>query len=356
MSPIILIHGNNSNGGFFVRQGFTLGLDDAQLLWDNSISLPTGLRAVNGQLLATSISSKARSFGVDSIHVVAHSKGGLDAREYLQHYYAAQRYCFVGPVQGAECDSKCPNDQAICRLPVTVLSFTTLSTPHNGSVGADIEVTRSIVANLTSDIDFVGFPSMTNALSWLLPDNAGYPDLRTTTCAFFNEENVPQLRQKAAGTQFHTFGADADKNLNGRMDPGWLFASDVFEVWELGYESPVLRELPPEGAADVVDVFYQAIRNAKSIKVRTEWRYFDGVYVEIIANVIAVPAETPQLNDTLVTIDSAAGVGNYDQLVSRRRTYNHGTARNHASIANRAAATNAAKWIVDTERAIGDFR
>ena len=55
----------------------------------------------------------AKSFGATGIHLVAHSKGGLDVREYLAQYQPSHDKEFK------------------------VLSYTTLSTPHNGSALAD---------------------------------------------------------------------------------------------------------------------------------------------------------------------------------------------------------------------------
>ena len=43
MSPVILVHGNGSNGGFFVRRGFVAGLNTAGIPNDSSISLAAAM-------------------------------------------------------------------------------------------------------------------------------------------------------------------------------------------------------------------------------------------------------------------------------------------------------------------------
>ena len=64
----------------------------------------------DAELLGVFIPALAAEFGAKHAHLVAHSKGGLDVREFLAST--------IPPNFG-------------------VLSLTTLSTPHHGSVGAD---------------------------------------------------------------------------------------------------------------------------------------------------------------------------------------------------------------------------
>jgi pimeloyl-ACP methyl ester carboxylesterase len=149
MSPVVLIHGNDSDGGFWERQGFTQGLNTCQLEWDNTIHLPEGRRGRNGQILAglgdgTSIRAVATQWGVDSVHLAAHSKGGLDAREYLGEWY---------PV--------------LDEREVRVLSLITISTPHDGSVGADLLVTKELQATTAAHVKFQGLPPLAELAMWL---------------------------------------------------------------------------------------------------------------------------------------------------------------------------------------------
>ena len=85
---------------------------------------------VNGQTLARQIESIAGHYGVEYVHVVGHSKGGIDAQSAVVHYGADRR----------------------------VRNIFTLSTPHQGSELADFAFTdegRKLLelANLPFDID-----------------------------------------------------------------------------------------------------------------------------------------------------------------------------------------------------------
>ena len=139
MSPVIFIHGMNSNGAFFARQAiaggvtligppaaFTLGptpgsFQAAGIPTDTSINLPgTASVAANAAILSTLIPGIVRSFGASNVHIVAHDKGGLDAREWLSVNAAI--------------------DKARAVAPFSVISFTTLSTPHQGTAAADLQV------------------------------------------------------------------------------------------------------------------------------------------------------------------------------------------------------------------------
>ena len=110
-SPVILTHGNNSDGGFWDRHGFANVIAAAHIPVDgcsnasickNPINLQTSFVSVNGATLGGIIPDIVRTFGADSYHIVAHSKGGLDSREYLANH--------------------APDD-------LTLLSHNTLSTP-----------------------------------------------------------------------------------------------------------------------------------------------------------------------------------------------------------------------------------
>lgn len=138
MSPVILIRGNNSDGWFFDRQRFTDALRARYLAYDNSITMATDTRPAHGRLLDNLIPPFVRSFGAKNVHIIVHSKGGLDTRDYLANYQPGRQREFK------------------------VLSFTGLSSPHNDSSGADVLVEREGAANNVGTlgrIEFVGFPT-----------------------------------------------------------------------------------------------------------------------------------------------------------------------------------------------------
>ncbi|MCK4342100.1 MAG: hypothetical protein KAY37_10305 [Phycisphaerae bacterium] len=331
MSPIILIRGNGSNGGFFARRGFTTGLDNQFLLWDNSISMvpSTNTRAKNGLLLNQRIPEVVTSFGVDSVHLVVHSKGGLDTREYLEVFQPAHNATFE------------------------VLSYTSLSSPHNGSVLADVAMTRKAAAGRASYIQFSGFPGTANALTYLAKTDDGTDDLQTTKCAAFNRGNLAALPK---GIVYNTVAADADLNSNTVID----FTPD--EYAELRAESVELTRLHGiywRLSRNVVDTMYQILRNTSGVTVAyTRTVVMIGGYpvTVTVATLTAVPNPAPLGNDTMVTIPSGHGTGSFAALTTNTATFTGAAGRNHSSVANVGVAATVGPWIIATEKARGDLK
>ncbi|KKK88961.1 hypothetical protein LCGC14_2737890, partial [marine sediment metagenome] len=58
--------------------------------FDNSISMEPNATyvIVNSVELNRSFQEIVASFGVDSVHLVVHSKGGLDTRDYLARFHS----------------------------------------------------------------------------------------------------------------------------------------------------------------------------------------------------------------------------------------------------------------------------
>jgi triacylglycerol lipase len=187
-SPIVFVPGNSLDGVFFYRQGFFRGVsiyppidpfgDNHGNQWDYFLKLgrvPTPQEPsppnqvdieVNSSRIKDQLWPILRSFGATSCHLVQHSKGGLDARDYLAKYY--------------------PKDSQNFK----VLSYTSVGTPHDGSFLADLMVAKEKV----TDVEIRGLPLGTELLARLKSSNGGYPDLRVPSCAAFNASNVPALR------------------------------------------------------------------------------------------------------------------------------------------------------------------
>jgi triacylglycerol lipase len=328
MSPILLIHGNNSDGGFFARQGFTGELQNRRLLFDNSINLPTTTVAANGRQLNTLIPGIVKSFGVDSVHVVVHSKGGLDTREYLANYQPSHDNDFK------------------------VLSYTSLSTPHNGSVGADLLVQRAAALAVTTDIEYVGFPRFTQTVAEQTGLDAGTPNLTTTFTAGFNAGNVGRL---PGSTVFNTVAADADRNGNGEID------RSPDEYAELRAESPALQALDNSMFGQTktriaVNAVYQVLRTTSGVTLtyRTEKKLFGGT--RTVAVLTAVPSGGALGNDVLVPIPSGQGVGSIQGRTRNTHVFNGAAGRNHSSVANGGVAATVVPWIIAVERSDGDLK
>jgi triacylglycerol lipase len=331
MSPIILVHGNNSDGKFFERRGFTKELESRKLLFDDSINLDTNTIAINAAKLNELIPAIVKSFGVDSVHLIAHSKGGLDSREYLATYQP-----------GHDSDFK-------------VLSYTSLSTPHNGSVGADLIEKREEALKITSNVEFSGFPTFIGRVADKLHSNKGNPDLTTYAATNFNARNVPRL---PSATIFNTVAADADRGGGGGFSP-----LDVSEYQELIDESEDLQNtLKTFGGSTKVDiglnVAYKVLRDSGGVELvveeRREFVFFGKKYTVVVLK--SVPNAKSLGNDVLVTIPSGKGEGSFGNRVTNQTTLTGSQARNHSSVANQGVAQKVVPWVISAEKSKGDLR
>lgn len=179
MAPLVLVHGNgqgdDGSGGKFwdglvlgdkdkprlqMSGAFTQELKDQFFPYDNSISMTSGPIVDHGADLGRKIPAIAREFGARHVHLVVHSKGGLDSREFLARAVPAN---------------------------FGVLSLTTLSTPHHGSSGPDYQM-DSVGASVSDSDD-----KTRTYLGTQSPPNAGTPFLRVSAVEAFNSANVPLL-------------------------------------------------------------------------------------------------------------------------------------------------------------------
>jgi hypothetical protein len=331
VSPTILSHGNNSDAGFWDRHAFSAALEAAHLPFDgcadttrcrNPINIETSFVATNGARLAGIIPDIVRTFGADSYHIVAHSKGGLDSREYLANH--------------------APGD-------LTLLSHNTLSTPHNGSVLADISVARGASLNVFRETRWVGFPAFTQALVFLLnltgPDD-GARNLTTGFTAGFNAGNVGAL----PSANYNQVAADADLNGSASIDV-------EAEISALRLDGTV----PPGQflGTRAIDPLYQILRNTSGITTSTSWtvRFVGGVPVPIqVLTVTALPTAGPLGNDVLVTIPSGLGAGSIAGRSTGTRVFTGADGRNHSSVADGGVASAVIPWILNAESTRGDLR
>ncbi|MBI4904897.1 MAG: hypothetical protein HY820_14770 [Acidobacteria bacterium] len=177
LAPVIMVHGNgegdDGQGGLFwhgrllaeigqPRVAMRSGVVDAftDVLYDTSISMPTGSISGHAFQLARDIPRIAASFGVRHVHLLAHSKGGLDSRAFL--------------VSGV------PDNFG-------VLSLITLSTPHMGSAGPDYQIDSQEASLLFSDDPIRAFVGKN------YPVNRGTRFLRVAEADRFNQANLQHL-------------------------------------------------------------------------------------------------------------------------------------------------------------------
>lgn len=332
MSPIILTHGNNSSGAFWDRHGFSAALAAARLPFDGCadpsrcrtpINLPTSAIAANGARLAQLIPDIVRTFGADSYHIVAHSKGGLDTREYLANH--------------------APPD-------LTLLSHNTVSTPHNGSVMADLSVARGVSLNVLVQTQFVGFPTFVPSLLFLAnltgPDD-GARNLTTTHLAGFNATNVGAL----PAADYNQVAADADRNGSASIDT-------EAEVAALRLDDSTLASMPTLIATNAVDPLYRTLRSTRAITTTYGVGLLGGglpVPVPMLT-ITAVPGATPLGNDVLVTLPSGLGQGSIAARSTGTRLFQGGGGRNHSDVADGGVAAAVIPWLLAAERSRGDLR
>lgn len=201
MYPVVLIHGNNSDASFWTAQGFVEPFKAAHIPHDATISLEPKAADIETQStkLMPLIMQRAKRFGVDHLHIVTHSKGGLDVRDFLV---------------------RCVPQLNAMGEELGVLSLTTLSTPHHGSAGADYVLDAK---DATILLGIQGSDDVNNArLALVMSRNDGFPNLRTSFVKEqFNRRNRPlpatmTVKGESKPVRYFSFGADA--NVNNSTD------------------------------------------------------------------------------------------------------------------------------------------
>ena len=115
-APYVLTHGIASDQNTWdeaTAPGVIKYLDDLGVVWNRWSVPPNGSIQSNADILYSDISEWLKTLQVDRFHIIAHSKGGLDAQVLGKRYQSAS---------------------------FNILSLTSLSTPHMGSVAGDLNV------------------------------------------------------------------------------------------------------------------------------------------------------------------------------------------------------------------------
>lgn len=220
--PVVMVHGNNSCGNFFAgdyrtkceaaldndfqlrpeSEWFIKTFKDKGIPFDNSIDMPTDTVSRHADYLLVggpknkSIKAIAAEFGAKHVHIITHSKGGIDVREYLTRLPSGNK----------------PTDFG-------VISVTTLSGPHLGSVGADYEDTIKQLKDmnqLTTDTILVADNPLRAGLTAAMGSDIGIPDLRVDKMRQFNRTNIPALPSQfwvegqISNVSYYVLGADAN--------------------------------------------------------------------------------------------------------------------------------------------------
>lgn len=268
VSPIVLVHGINADASTWDRD--TLDVIDLTGVRYQTVSLiANGTVTQNATLLGQKIQQFLEPLKASGVHIIAHSKGGLDAQYMAKHF---------------------PN--------IDVLTLSTFVTPHFGSVTADVRyLTDKYVAkfyeNSQSDPEEILKKYFTvHKLGG--PKPPGIYDLTTNSRyqSFIKEE---------IGNVENTYSFAADADLNGNEELENSEASGLFPwSWITGW-----------GAKRA----YNIMKHYNSVSyVTTEqvliWDYSEKIPQQKIVERVIYQAEAQDEsalhnNDIVVTVGSA---------------------------------------------------
>ncbi|WP_338761395.1 alpha/beta hydrolase [Massilia sp. METH4] len=262
--PYVLQHGISANQSTWdedAATGVLRALEERGVLFTR-FSLGQGAGgngavATNAQELNTLIADYLRPLKADKVHVIAHSKGGLDT----------QGLQALGPE-------------------FEIVSLSTLSTPHLGSVAADMSIIAKTEADdkIANGQDPNGFASA-YINTWTFGQGPQLPGLRDLTTYAATTALTTGLRGNISGT--YTFGANAD--LNGDNDLTTDESTPLF---------PFIAHYGAERAWRVLRDFHSAPMTLATVPGR-----FWGTRTVLTYTLNQAP--TPQANDIVVTESSA---------------------------------------------------
>lgn len=260
-APFVLAHGINAQADTWdagSAPGVLQALDDKGVLHTRFSVTANGRSAGNAIQLETQIQTFLDGIKADKVNIIAHSKGGLDSQE-LQ--------------------ARAPQFK--------ILSLSTLSTPHLGSVAADLSIIQKTSANdkINSGNDPNGFASA-YLDTWTFGQGPQLPGLNDLTVAHAAEARNLGLRGNISPT--FTIGANADLNSDNALttdESAGLFPSSVHYAAERSWR--VMRDF---SSAPILSI------------TQVPGRFFGTRTVLTYQTVVA---QSPQANDIVVTTGSA---------------------------------------------------
>ena len=283
-SPVVMVHGINSSGRTF--GGFQSGLH-AQFVMANDISInltdpaapdpiPAGCPDIdynksikaNIQQLRQLIPAIAEKYGSETLHFVAHSKGGLDTLGFLSSIVSDPLVVRVGMMGGQ-----------FVRRDMEGRSLVTLDTPHAGSVLAQLGVearqitmAQALRTNLT-------------AAAAKRFEGAYYCDLQPSRASDFVART-----QLPAGVDAASIASDAD--CDGDQEIG---------IWATCPSGHGEADGFPGGAL-VANRLYKLIGTTSAVQITVTSIRFAPDQVRVLKE----PTRSFQRNDTIVSQASAA--------------------------------------------------
>ena len=288
--PVIMLHGYDSDSGFWTRQNFVQPFNNQKILYDNSINFRSmGKKSifVNSEEMKTLIDRLARDqYHVKHFHLVAHSIGGLASRDFI--------------------DARPPR--------MAILSLTTLSTMHHGTVLADFSLDLDEVgplgAALSGDDVLTGLVLFFTSFA-----SRGDEALRTMRVRFVKDSFNPgndlpsamKVDNEETSVKYFSFGADANLNNNYTSnDP--INGRAIIEENEFAdspYADRFLGRRIAEGAYNLLHKRSETKINYNKVPILN--KLVPGVVEFIESNPIQRPVNS--VNDLFVTVGSTK----YDQ-------------------------------------------
>lgn len=273
-APYVLAHGISANSDTWEDDsapGVLNALDKRGVLY-NRFSLGTaddgnGSVASNARELLADIQDWLVSIRADRVHVIAHSKGGLDTQA----------------MQALAPEFK-------------LLTLSTLSTPHLGSVAADLSIIqKEKYDDLVAAGDDPNGYAKTYIDTWTFGQGPQLPGLRDLTT--YAATTAISTGQRGNIRRTFTFGADADANSDNQLSTAE--ASPLF----------------PSAAAYAAKRAWQVLRDFSSATFTTTTVPGRFWGTRTVLTYTAALAPTQQANDIVVTLRSAnpvygVGVGN----------------------------------------------
>ncbi|MCW5977192.1 MAG: hypothetical protein KIT09_03905 [Bryobacteraceae bacterium] len=330
IAPVIMVHGNgqgdDGKGGEFwsgavldegtgarlqMKSNVIQSFAEAGIPFDNSISMPTDTTEAHGDLLGKKIPEIAAEFGARRVHLLAHSKGALDVRDFMAR--------------------KAPANFAI-------LSLTTLSGVHAGSSGPDYQIDAVGASALWSD------DKTRTTISQEFPPGKGTPSLRVSEVERFNQKNIPLLpRQMTVDGEtlpVRYTNVVADANLDDSQSAAGNPTISFNETEGIPGQGSMMETKFTLGVEQVYRIIgYVARTRVESYKTPT------GTTVPVVKE---TPTQVFQLNDFCVT--HASGSYLVEQLKGQVEGDIHRLKANHSTVATREAALIAIEAIRKAQR------
>lgn|SRR5690554_5008237 len=268
-SPIVLVPGLSGRTDSFANSGYIETIQNETGLPVELVELSRGtpsLSACTGEgaamrnhaeELREKVGEIASRYRTESVHLIGHSKGGLDSRAFVDLVRRTQIPVQVGTMSGQPLNAR-----------LDVPSLATHGSPHLGtaladSFAADVSVLAPVVHLLFSDL-----------------------------CALttYGMERFNQQFPTPSNFRLFAIGAEADRNGNGVMDDDEAVGNQV--------SNPRANK------------WYQINRNTESIAIEYEW-ILDPISLSPIPipRLIETPTSSPQPNDGMVTVASATQLG-----------------------------------------------